>query len=249
MENSITTSTHHGVRHRWTFCICNKEKRNDSKRQNTYHTQVSCTGYCNKVIIWATVDPDLYQHMVLLGHRISNHILSKVWNDISYPNVNGCTVEVYKWVNDFIPCFNSGCNFLSMLGSKLTILVKDIPEYNINKVYLISPDFFFRSSWAGVQSGVIDASWRFLNNGFTWSVSYSRTVVTGDGFPFSVVILNILKNKDFFKRKRGWKISILPLAVVGFWNANTRGLHKSFWRQRPINYFYSGGYLLNRQFP
>ena len=45
---------------------------------------------------------------------------SKVWDEIIYPfpNFNGCTVEVWEWLNNFTPHYN-GCNYLSMLGLKL----------------------------------------------------------------------------------------------------------------------------------
>ena len=38
---------------------------------------------------------------------ISNHILSKVWDEITYPfpNFNACTVEVWEWISDFISHF------------------------------------------------------------------------------------------------------------------------------------------------
>ena len=38
---------------------------------------------------------------------ISNQVLSKVWDKIAYPflNFNGCTVEVWEWINNFIPGF------------------------------------------------------------------------------------------------------------------------------------------------
>ena len=35
---------------------------------------------------------------------ISTHMISKVWDEIIYPipNFNGCTVEVWEWINNFI---------------------------------------------------------------------------------------------------------------------------------------------------
>ena len=38
---------------------------------------------------------------------ISNHIPSKVWDEITYPfpNFNGYTVEVWEWISNFIPHF------------------------------------------------------------------------------------------------------------------------------------------------
>ena len=38
---------------------------------------------------------------------ISNHMLGKVWDEMIYPfpNFNGCAVEVWEWINDFITHF------------------------------------------------------------------------------------------------------------------------------------------------
>ena len=37
----------------------------------------------------------------------SNHIFDKLWDEIIYPspNFNGYTVEVWEWINNFIPYF------------------------------------------------------------------------------------------------------------------------------------------------
>ena len=47
-------------------------------------------------------------------------MLSKIWDQIIYPfpNFNGTTVEVWKWISNFIPLYNR-CNYLSMLELKL----------------------------------------------------------------------------------------------------------------------------------
>ena len=44
-------------------------------------------------------------------------MLSKVWDDITYPfiNFNGCTVEVKEWIINFTPHYN-GCDYVSILG-------------------------------------------------------------------------------------------------------------------------------------
>ena len=43
----------------------------------------------------------------LLLKRISNRMPGNVWHEITYPfpNVNGCTVEVWEWICKFIPHF------------------------------------------------------------------------------------------------------------------------------------------------
>ena len=37
----------------------------------------------------------------------SNHLLSNMWDKITYPfpNFNGCTVEIWEWISNFIPQF------------------------------------------------------------------------------------------------------------------------------------------------
>ena len=49
-----------------------------------------------------------YQHgLTLIPTWISNYTHREVWNDIAYPfpNFNGYTVEVWKWISNFIPHF------------------------------------------------------------------------------------------------------------------------------------------------
>ena len=58
---------------------------------------------------------------------ISNHMSSQVWDQITYPfpNFNGIT-EVWEWISNFTPQFYNGCNYLSILGSKLIHVSKRI---------------------------------------------------------------------------------------------------------------------------
>ena len=47
-----------------------------------------------------------YQHgLTLISAWISNHMPSKKWDEITYPfpNFNSATVEVWVWINNFIP--------------------------------------------------------------------------------------------------------------------------------------------------
>ena len=49
-----------------------------------------------------------YLHgLSLIPGWISNHLTSKAWNEITcrFPSFNGCTVEVWKWIRNFIPHF------------------------------------------------------------------------------------------------------------------------------------------------
>ena len=56
--------------------------------------------------------------------HISNDMLSKVWDEITYTfsNLNGYTVEVFEWISNFTPH-----NYLSTLGLKLTHVSKRGP--------------------------------------------------------------------------------------------------------------------------
>ena len=49
-----------------------------------------------------------YEHgLTLIPVWISNYIYYKLWDEIIYPflNFNGCNVEVYEWISNFIPHF------------------------------------------------------------------------------------------------------------------------------------------------
>ena len=51
---------------------------------------------------WA---PFTKQGLTLIPACISNHMASKVWDEITYPfpNLNGWSVEVWEWISHFIP--------------------------------------------------------------------------------------------------------------------------------------------------
>ena len=57
---------------------------------------------------------------------INNYMPSKVWDQITYPfpNINGCTVEVWEWINNFIPRIIMKVINSSMLGLKLYLVNK-----------------------------------------------------------------------------------------------------------------------------
>ena len=69
---------------------------------------------------------------------ISNHMPSKVWDEIPYPfaNFNGCTVEVWEWISNFIPHFVM--NVITMLGLKLIHISKMRPRCPFYKYVLTS---------------------------------------------------------------------------------------------------------------
>ena len=51
--------------------------------------------------------PFYYHGLTLIPAWISNFIHCKLWYEIIYPfpNFNGCTVEVWKWISNFISHF------------------------------------------------------------------------------------------------------------------------------------------------
>ena len=60
--------------------------------------QMSCTSFTNM--------GTFYKHgLTLIPAWISNHIPSKLWDEITYPfpNFKSGTVEVWEWISNFIP--------------------------------------------------------------------------------------------------------------------------------------------------
>ena len=57
------------------------------------------------IFISHTCSPFYLHGLTLIPTWISSHIPSKVWDEITYPflNFNGCTVEVWEWINNFTP--------------------------------------------------------------------------------------------------------------------------------------------------
>ena len=65
--------------------------------------------------------PILLTWLTLIAAWISNHMPSKVWDEITYqfPNFNGYTVEVWEWISNFTThVIITACDYLSMLGLK-----------------------------------------------------------------------------------------------------------------------------------
>ena len=40
------------------------------------------------------------------------------WNYLSFPNFNGCTVEVWEWISYFIPTLHWACDYLCVMKLK-----------------------------------------------------------------------------------------------------------------------------------
>ena len=68
-------------------------------------------------LVWRT----LTYGFTLIQACISNHMPSRVWDELNcpFPHVNGCTVEVWEWIRNFISHFKNGCDYLSGLELKL----------------------------------------------------------------------------------------------------------------------------------
>ena len=64
---------------------------------------------------------------------ISNQMISKVWNEITYPflNFNGCTVEVKEWISNFIPYFIMDVLTDPCWDESKTMLVKGVPGVKV----------------------------------------------------------------------------------------------------------------------
>ena len=60
---------------------------------------------------------------------MSNHMLSKVWGEITYPfpNFNGCTVEVWEWLSNFMPHFIKDVITYPCSDLRWSMLVKGAP--------------------------------------------------------------------------------------------------------------------------
>ena len=60
-----------------------------------------------RVIKYNTRGPFYHHGLTLIPTWISNHMPRKVWAEISYPfpNFNGCTVEFWELITNFIPLF------------------------------------------------------------------------------------------------------------------------------------------------
>ena len=57
------------------------------------------------------ISSPFYQHgLTLIPAWISNYVHCKMWDEITYPspNFNGCTVEVWEWISNFIPHITGG---------------------------------------------------------------------------------------------------------------------------------------------
>ena len=78
-------------------------------------------------------DPFYLYGLTLIPTWIDNHIPSKVWDEITDPfqNFSGATVELWEWINNFIPPFIIiGCNYSPMLVFKFIHISKRGPWWH-----------------------------------------------------------------------------------------------------------------------
>ena len=73
-----------------------------------------------------TRGPFSSQGLTLIHTWISNHTHDKVWVEITYPfpNFNGVTVEVWKWISKFIPHFTRHAVTYPCLDKRWSMLIK-----------------------------------------------------------------------------------------------------------------------------
>ena len=108
--------------------------------------QMSCRDWTT----WPDTSGTFYQHgLTVISAWISNHIHYNVWDEITYPfpNFNGCTVEVWEWISNFIPHIGHGllihvwiiaveqCALLH--GNPTNLCVKPLQNF-------INPDFVMK---------------------------------------------------------------------------------------------------------
>ena len=77
-----------------------------------------CIQSCLVVDLWR---PIFYHGLTLIPVWISNHMSGKLWdkNTYPFPNFNGCTVEVWELMNNFIPRF-----IMNVINDKSIVLNK-----------------------------------------------------------------------------------------------------------------------------
>ena len=70
-----------------------------------YHFTASSMNRC--INTYLSLGPFYLHGLIWVSAWISNYIHFKVWGEMTYPfpNFNGCTVEVWEWISNFMPHF------------------------------------------------------------------------------------------------------------------------------------------------
>ena len=94
---------------------------------------------------WRLTGPLPLTWLILIPVWISNSILYKMWDEITYPfsNFNGCTVEVWEWMNNFIELFTVHVMTYPCWDASWSMLVNGVPGNTV-----------FRTLRAGGMPGV-----------------------------------------------------------------------------------------------
>ena len=105
----------------FVFCLnknLNKEMSDQWIETLSHSCYIILMGWWYKLSI-VPCDHFHWHCLILIPAWISNHISSKVWDEITYPflNLNSCIVDVWEWINNFIPHFLKDC--LLMLRLRL----------------------------------------------------------------------------------------------------------------------------------
>ena len=81
-----------------------------------------------------------------MGNKLHAH-QSVGWNYHPFTNVSGCNIEFWDWASNFILLYG-GCNYLSMLGSKLIHIDKN-GCHLISHIHLITQTILlnFMNQW------------------------------------------------------------------------------------------------------
>ena len=81
--------------------------------------------YFSKILHWL-LGP-LLLTMLKFNPRL-HQLYSVGWDYLPIPNFNGCNIEVWEWISDFIPHLSYwACNYLSMRGFQLKYVTKTGP--------------------------------------------------------------------------------------------------------------------------
>ena len=87
---------------------------------------ISASVFIENPVVSISIWGSFYWHgWTLIPVWISNHLPSKVWDNITHPlpNFNSCTMDVWEWISNFITLCK-GCNDSSMMWWNWITFVK-----------------------------------------------------------------------------------------------------------------------------
>ena len=101
----------------------------------------------------------------LIPEWITNHMSSKVWDEIIYtfPNLDGCTVDVWELINNFIRHISMGALVRSML-------IRGAPLYQLVWANItITAEF-----WPGHRDSIVSVSNKLECIQLYWIIAFSN---------------------------------------------------------------------------